>query len=83
MTTLATFKLPWRLAFLCTRRQKRAGRCPIRPLPARQARYLLRQARYDSARFKFSIASSTSAVLLKPSVTLSTPALLNANFIAA
>src|ERR1035441_9500809 len=39
-------------------------------------------ATYASARFKFSIASSISAVFLKPTVTLSTPALLKPNRIA-
>ena len=43
----------------------------------------VRAAGYANARFRFSIASSTSAVFLKPTVTLSTPALLNANLMAA
>ena len=38
---------------------------------------------YASARFKFSMASSICSVFLYPTVTQSTPALLNANLIAA
>jgi hypothetical protein len=41
------------------------------------------QAYYASAKFKFSIASSISAVFLYPTVTQSTPAFRNANLIAA
>src|ERR1035441_7415993 len=44
---------------------------------------LRQRQRYANARLIFSIASSISAVFLKPTVTLSTPALRKANRIAA
>src|SRR4051794_854756 len=67
-----------------SRRQSRQRDLSITPRSVRDERWRgLQRVGYASARFRFSSASSISAVFLYPTVTQSTPAFWKAYFIAA